>query len=442
LLAGLATAIGLSDATAAQRRPNIVMLVADNLGYGDVGCCGNAEIKTPRLDRLAAEGVRCTDFYSASPTCTVSRASLLTGRYPQRNGLTWQLGVEENRSGIGLRHSERILPDYLKEPGYATACFGKWNIGFAPGSRPTDRGFDEFFGHRSGNMDYYTHVYNGVNDLVRGIEPAVVEGYSTDLFADAACGFLRRHAEEPFFLYAAFNAPHYPNPRNKKPGEPVVWQAPDEAFRAYGYSPDTRDEKERYQAVVTALDAGIGRILDQIASLGLADDTLVIFFSDNGAFLRKGAGLGCASNDPLRTDGLVLYEGNIRVPCIVRWPGKIEPGTVCREPLVHMDFFAMALDTAGGHLPADRTIDGRNPTAALTGKAPSPHDALFFQYLGASAVRCGRYKLLQTGKNAPWQLFDLIDDMGETRDLAAEKPDSLAELRRKLASWSEEVKRN
>jgi arylsulfatase A len=421
------------------RRPNVVLITADNLGYGDLGCYGNRAVKTPRLDQLAREGVRLTDFYCASPTCTVSRASLLTGRYPQRNGLTWQLGTEENRSGTGLRHSERLLPQYLKGQGYATACFGKWNIGFAPGSRPTERGFDEFLGHASGNMDYYTHVYNGRNDLFRGTEPAEIEGYSTDLFADSACEFLRRNAGRPFFVYLPLNAPHYPNPRNKKPGEPCIWQAPDEAFACYGVSPDVNDEKTRYWAVITALDTAIGRVLDRIDALGLAPNTLVIFFSDNGAFMLSRRGLECASNGPLRNGGVTLYEGGIRVPCLVRWPGRIEPGTVCREPLIHMDFFTMVLRATGAAMPDDRVIDGRDPTAALAGKVASPHESLFFQYRKMSAVRSGRYKILRTAPGQPFELYDLASDIGETTDLAAEKPDVAVSLEAQFKRWLAEV---
>ena len=431
-----------ADRLQAARRPNIVLITADNLGYGATGCYGNRQIKTPQLDRLARQGVRCTDFYSASPTCTVSRAALLTGRYPQRNGLTWQLGKEENRTGVGLRHSELLLPHFLRKQGYPTACFGKWNIGFAKGSRPTERGFDEFLGFRSGNIDYYTHVYNLVHDMFRGTEPFHSDAYSSDLFADAACEFINRNAGRPFFVYVPFNAPHYPNPGSKEPGVRCEWQAPDEYFKLYGYSPDTQDVKQRYQAVVTALDAAIGRVLAKIDTLGLRDNTLLIFFSDNGAFMRKGAGLMCASNAPLRTEGLKLYDGNIRVPCMVRWPGRIEPGTICREPLITMDIFAMALKAAGAQLPDDRVIDGRDPTATLAGKAPSPHRSLFFRYYGKPcAVRAGQYKLLKTGKKQPWQLFDVVADMGETTDLAAKKPEIVTKLAQQFDQWLAKVEK-
>lgn len=421
---------------------NVVLMTADNLGFHDTGCYGNQEIKTPNIDRLAGQGVRCTSFYSASPTCTVSRASLLTGRYPQRHGLTHQLRTSADLSldenlGVGLRHSEVLLPELLKPRGYATACFGKWNIGFAPGSRPTERGFDEFFGHASGNMDYYTHVYKGRNDLFRGTEPAKVEGYSTDLFAEAACDFLRRKAKGPFFLYLPFNAVHYPSPLNKKPGEPCVWQAPDEHFETYGYSPDTRDVRRRYQATVTALDAGIGRVLSQIDALGLKENTLVIFFSDNGAFAAQ---MNCASNKPYRTEKAMIYEGSIRVCCLVRWPGRITPGTVCDEPLISLDLFPMILKAAGAPAPGDRTLDGRDLTAVLAGRAASPHQSLFWQYNRNSAVRRGRHKLVKPRTGKSWELYDLAADPGETKNLAEEEPKLAAELKREFERWIAAVK--
>ncbi len=427
-------------ATSPGRPANFVLITADNLGYGDVGCYGNRQIKTPRLDELARQGVRLTDFYVSSPTCSCSRASLLTGRVPQRNGLKRQLSVRENL-GVGLRQSELLIPHFLRPQGYATACFGKWNIGFAPGSRPTERGFDEFFGHASGNMDYVTHVYNGRNDLFRGTRPVRVEGYSTDLFARAACEFIRRHRGRPFFVYVPFNAPHYPNPHNKAPGVAAVWQAPDEAFAAYGLSPDEPDPRLRYRAVVTALDTGVGRILDQIEASGLRDDTLVVFFSDNGAFMLKDRGLEVASNAPLRDGGVTLYEGGIRVPCLVRWPGRIPPASVCRRPLVQMDFFVLALEIAGAKLPRDRVIDGRDPTAALTGRGPSPHEALYFQFGRYGAMRRGRWKIVRARPDGPFALYDLQSDPGETTDLAAEKPGLVAQMRRDWQGWLAEVRR-
>lgn len=261
--------------------PNILLITADNLGYGDLRCYRpESEISTPSLNQLAEEGVRLTGFYTASPTCTVSRACLLSGRIPERHGLTRQLaGIEGNR-GVGLAQSEILIPNLLKQAPrpYATGCFGKWNIGFAEGSRPTERGFDEFFGHASGNIDYYTHLYNREPDLFVGVLPVSRKGeYSTDLFADAAIDFIGRKsmAGEPWFCYLPFNAPHFPNLANKRDGEKAVWQAPAHVFTALGLSSGETDPVKRYGVVVRALDDAIGRVLESLEVAGVAGNTFV-----------------------------------------------------------------------------------------------------------------------------------------------------------------------
>jgi arylsulfatase A-like enzyme len=421
-------------------KPNFLILLADNLGYGDLGCYGNRAIRTSHLDRLAAQGVRLTDFYTASPTCTVSRACLLTGRYPQRHGLTYQLPGIEGNYGVGLNQSEVLLPELLRRAGYRCGCFGKWNIGFAPGSRPTERGFHEFLGHASGNIDYYTHVYNGKLDTHRGVESVRLEGYSTDLFADAAIDFIRRHRDERWFAYLPFNAPHFPNPKNKNSGEPCIWQAPDRAFQAYGWSADEKDERRRYHAVVTAMDEAIGRVLKTLDDLKLDRKTVVIFYSDNGAFMLPGRGKEVASNAPLRDGGVTLYEGGIRVPCIVRWPGAIKPGSVCAEPLISLDWLPWLVRLSGGTLPADRTIDGKDPHAALVEGGASPHRAFYFAYGKHQAMRRGQYKLVRPDASKPFALYDLKTDLGEEKDLAQTRKGIAAELEGEYAKWLREVR--
>jgi arylsulfatase A-like enzyme len=423
-------------------RPNIVLMLFDNVGYGDLGCYGNRLAQTPRIDRLAAEGVRCTDFYIASPSCMPSRGALLTGRHPLRTGLNEQVWKIDELEQIGLPQNEVILPRYLAQAGYASGCFGKWNLGFAPGSRPTERGFDEYFGNISGNCDYYTYIYNGRNDLYRNTEPVQAKGYSTFVFAEEACRFIERNKNRPFFCYLPFNAAHYPNPRNKAPGAPCIWQAPDEAFARYDYSPQTLDEPSRYRAVLTALDDGVGRVLDQLDRLKLTEKTIVIALSDNGAFLLPKRGLECASNAPLRSGGVTVWEGGIRVPCLVRWPGRIKPGTLCREPRTSMDFVPLALRAAGLVLPADRVLDGKDPTAALTGRSGSPHRFLYWQWgKSGAAIRMGRYKLIreQDSPKQDWQLFDLQTDVGEATDLRVAKPEVAEQLRTEYERWWAEV---
>lgn len=422
-------------------RPNILIMTADNLGYGDLPCYNpRSPIKAPNLDRLAAQGARLTSFYTAAPTCTVSRACLLTGRIPQRHGLDDQLPGIEGNYGIGLSHEEILIPQILKTgpTPYATGCFGKWNIGFAKGSRPTERGFDEFIGHASGNMDYYHHTYAGKHDLHQGTEELHADGrYSTDLFADAAIGFIRRKskARQPWFCYLPFNAPHFPSAKNKRPGQPVRWQATDRAFAAYGISPDESDPNNRYNAVITALDEAIGRVLDALEAAGVADDTFLFFYSDNGAFKlgREDIDIGC--NEPLRHGGVTCWEGGLRVAALARWPGKIQAGSVISEPFWSPDLLTACARLAGARLPDDRVYDGKDPLPLLTQGARSPHDSFFFIYRNYAALREGDWKIVREKPNHPWQLFNLAEDPGESQNLAGDQPRRVAKLQAAFANW-------
>ncbi len=422
--------------------PNIVLMYADNLGYGDLGCYGNEEVKTPRIDQLAREGVRCTDFYVVSSTCTVSRGALLTGRYPLRNGLTHQLVTSENWTGIGLPQRERIIPQYLQDAGYATACFGKWNIGFAPGSRPTERGFDEFLGCRSGNIHYFKHTYHGDYDIFRGTERHRVEGYSTDLFADAACDFIRRKAGTPFFLYLPFNAPHFVSAVNTAPGEKPQWHVPGKYLQRYGWSADDSTEKRRYLALLTALDDAVGRVLDTLDGEGLRDNTLVMFISDMGAILLPERGLGVASNAPFKGGAPSLYEGGVRVPAIFRWPGKIKPGTESSELLSQLDVLPLCLAASGATPFDDRVLDGRDPLPALTGAAESPHERVVFMLRNSAALRQGDFKIVRNAATDPWELYDLARDPTESNNLATQRAADVARLDDQFQNWLAEVKRD
>ncbi len=423
-------------------RPNILLITADNLGYGDLPCFDpQSPVLAPNLDQLARQGARLTQFYTASPTCTVSRACLLTGRIPQRHGLTDQLPGIAGNYGRGLDPAEVLIPQVLKTAGYATGCFGKWNIGFAPGSRPTERGFDEFFGHASGNIDYYTHNYNQKHDLYRGTDEAHVDGYSTDLFADATIDFIRRQAaaSHPWFAYLPFNAPHFPNARNKAPGEPNVWQAPAAALAEYGADPNATDEKLRYRAVITAMDTALGRVLDTLDELEISAQTFVFFYSDNGAFMLEDRGLEVASNAPLRSGGVTCWEGGLRVAAMVRWPGKIAAGRSIDEPLWSPDLFVACAKIAGAPLPLDRKIDGRDPLPVLTSDSEkSPHRSLYFVYRQHAALRMGSHKIVRTRPVNDWMLFNVDNDPGETFDLASTKPDRLQQLRAEYTRWERE----
>lgn len=433
----------LASLSPAAEKPNILLITCDNLGYGDLPCYRpETSIVAPRLDRLAAEGARLTQFYTASPTCTVSRACLLTGRIPQRHRLEKQLPGIEGNYGIGLRHEETLIPRVLQggpEP-YATGCFGKWNIGFAPGSRPTERGFDEFLGHASGNIDYYHHRYGGKRDLFLGIEPIERDGeYATDLFADAAIDFFRRKEKEgaPWFCYLPFNAPHFPNRKNKLPGQSSEWQAPDEAFTALGMNPDEPDPKKRYDAVVFWLDRAVGRVLDALEETGGAANTFVFFYSDNGAFRLDREGLDVGINEPLRSGGVTCWEGGLRVPALVRWPGHVEPGSVVEAPLWSPDLLVACSRLSGAPLPEGVRLDGKDPLPALTGSAGSPHESFYFRYGNHAALRKGDWKIVREKPDRDWQLFDLARDPGEGADLASARPEILGDLVHEFGRWED-----
>jgi arylsulfatase A-like enzyme len=438
LLAWLTLAVPAAAATPV----NLLLLFVDNVGYGDLGCYGHPQVRTPHLDRLAREGARCTQFYVVTSSCTPSRGALLTGRHPGRNGLSHQLAGTENWHGIGLPHRERILPELLRPAGYATGCFGKWNLGFAPGSRPTERGFDEFLGFRAGNIGYYDHLYNYERDTFRGTAPVVLEGYSTDLFADAAIDFIRRHADRPWFAYVPFNAAHFNTAQNVAPGRAPSWEVPAEYLAAYGWPADEPDPRRRYLAVLTALDAALGRMLGALDSLGLRERTLVAVLSDNGAFMLPGRGLEVASNAPLRSGGTTCYEGGIRVPALFRLPGRIPAGSTVTAMLSQLDLVPLALGLAGLTPPADRVLDGRDPLPALAGRAPSPHPRLGFAYAGATALREGPLKVVRPAPTAPWELYDVETDVAESRNLAGERPADVARLTAAHAAWVADLSRD
>lgn len=422
-------------------KPNILLITCDNLGYGDLKMYRpESSIETPRLDQLASEGARLTQFYTASPTCTVSRACLLTGRIPQRHGLVNQLPGIKGNYGVGLNQSEILIPRLLKSAAlpYRTACFGKWNIGFAEGSRPTERGFDHFLGHASGNIDHYHHRYSGKRDLFEGTKAIIRDGeYATDLFANGAIEFIEagKKDEQPWFCYLPFNAPHFPNKGNKLLGEPVNYQAPDSAFIALGLSPDETDPKRRYDAVVYALDEAIGRVLDAVDESEQRDNTFVFFMSDNGAFRLNREGIDVGINDPLRSGGVTCWEGGLRVPALVRWPGRIEPGSLVNAPLWSPDLFVACSKLAEVELPETVVYDGKDPLPSLTTSASTPHETFYFSYRKHAALRAGNWKVVRENPKEKWMLFNLKSDVGETKDLSLSQPKIVTQLARKFQEW-------
>ncbi len=423
--------------------PNILIITCDNLGYGDLQVYNaKSHIKTPRLDRLAEEGVRLNSFYTASSTCTVSRACLLTGRIPQRHKLVNQLPGLKGNYGVGLNPGELLIPQLLKRASvpYHTACFGKWNIGFAEGSRPTERGFDEFIGHASGNCDYYSHIYGGKHDLYQGIKELHRQGeYATDIFAEAAVEYIKRRTKtgKPWFCYVPFNAPHFPSAKNKRPGQKNEWQAPDWAFKEYGFSPDESDPVKRYAAVVTALDRGVGQVLDALEESGAADNTFVFFMSDNGGFRLNRKGLDIGINDPLRSGGITCWEGGIRVVAFARWPGRIKPGTVNGEAFWSPDILQACARLSGAELPQKTVFDGKDPLPLLTQGAKSAHESFYFIFRRHAALRKGDWKIVRERPEHPWQLFNLSADLAEKNNLAQQHPARVTDLANTFKAWEQ-----
>jgi arylsulfatase A-like enzyme len=417
----------------ARRPPNVVLILMDDMGYGDIGSYGVRDARTPNLDRLAREGVRLTDAYANGPVCTPTRAALVTGRYQQRVGLEWALSTSAADLEQGLPASGTSLPALLKENGYATGLIGKWHLGVKPEFGPNRHGFDEFFGFLSGAVDYYTHRRHsdGRPDLYENTTPVESPGYLTDQIADRAVRFIDRHAGAPFFLEVAFNAVHWPFQVPDRPSDMSTErsgnldQQPDEP------RPATRRD---YVRMLERADQGIGRILTVIEKRGLARDTLVIFTSDNG-------GEWLSRNAPLFHRKHTLWEGGIRVPLILRWPNQLPAGHTSKQVTVTMDLTASILAATATPVPAGHRLDGLNVLPVLRGESPPLERQLFWRIVRTEqrqkAARSGRWKYLMDGENQ--LLFDLETDVGERHDLAAQRPDLVLKLRALLADWERDV---
>jgi arylsulfatase A-like enzyme len=404
-------------------RPNVIVFLADDLGYNDVGYQGG-EIETPNIDRLSREGVRFTQMYSF-PLCSPTRAGLMTGRSPMRYGLMYF--VIRPWCPYGLPPDEQILPQTFKASGYQTAILGKWHLGHAHRSLlPNARGFDHFYGHVNGAIDYFAHTRDGGLDWQRNGVSVKEQGYSTDLLAGEAVRWIRaRDRARPFLLYMPFNAPHSP------------LQAPDEVVRKYA---GIKDERRRaFAPLVDRLDQAIGKILTAVQSEGIAQNTLVLFFSDNGGPLQAGA-----RNHPLRGGKATVYEGGVRVPAIMRWPGRLPAGGVSNQVLTVLDLFPTLAGAAGLTPRAAKPLDGKNLWPAIENNQTIARENLFFAVEPNEsdrllAVRQGQWKLVRKKKKHPseWEdeLFDLSEDPGERNDLAAKHPVLVRKLGGELENW-------
>ena len=423
LLLGLLVAAAPGWAQTA--RPNVVLIVTDDLGYGDLGSYGAPDVVTPNIDRLAAEGVRLTDFYASGSTCTPTRAALVSGRYQQRFELERALGLGVD---TGLAADGRSMPQLLKNNGYATALIGKWHLGYRPEFSPTVHGFDYFFGFKSGYVDYYQHTGgDGMHDLFENGAPVHVDGYMTDLITERTVGFIEQNAGRPFFVEVAYSAPHWPY---QVPDRPST--ARDDAIHVQPYDRDA-GTREDYVAMLERADRGVGAILAALESRRIAGNTLVIFTSDNG-------GEWLSRNEPLFHRKWTLWEGGIRVPAIFRWPDRLPAGVVSSQVGITMDITASILAATGTAVPGP-ALDGIDLLPLLSGTSPTVERTLFWRMLYANrrqrAVRSGDWKLLIDGESA--LVFNLRADVGERNDLARTRQDIAQRLRPLLAAWEEEM---
>jgi arylsulfatase A-like enzyme len=409
----------------AATKPNILLIVGDDMGYADVGFHGCKDIPAPNLDALAASGVRFTSGYVSGPYCSPTRAGLLTGRYQTRFGHEFNPGG----AGSGLPLSERTIADRLKTVGYATGLVGKWHLGAEPEYHPLKRGFDEFYGFMGGSHSYFQSA-----GIQRGTDPVNELDYTTDAFGREAVSFIERHKGQPWFLYLAFNAVHTP------------MHATDDRLAKFA---NVSDEKRRtHNAMMFAMDEAIGRVRGKLAEAGLETNTLVFFISDNGGPVMPGTTMNASRNDPLRGGKRTTLEGGIRVPFLVCWPGKLNPG-VYPQPVIQLDLTATALAAAGVVASPDWKAEGVNLLPFLQGeKSGAPHDALYWRFGRQMAIRAGDYKLVRYDSNAdtltgarnqpvtPAKLYNLAVDIGETKDLAAALPEKVKELQSRWDDWN------
>lgn len=422
------------------RKPNLVVILADDMGYGDIGCYGSPDVPTPHIDSLARGGTRFTDGYVSCAVCSPSRVALLTGCYQQRFGHEFNSGPPEREGQVnfGLPVEARILPQYLKPHGYRSAAIGKWHLGIRPGYHPLDRGFDEFYGFLTGGNAFITKRTPGAravaadgvapnipeqrrDPIIRNRSTVVEDRYLTEAFGAEAVSYIERNRTNPFFLYLAFNAIHTPLHATERYLD-----------RFAGIT----NEKHRMLAAMTAaLDDAVGAVMAKLRERGIEKDTLVFFLSDNGCPVMTGAG----TNGPLNGEKVTYYEGGIRVPFIAYWPGRIPAGKVYRQPVVSRDIVPTFLRAVGAQ-PRDGIFDGVDLLPWLNGRSRgTPHDALFWRGGQGRAVRRGDWKLVEFGERLS-RLYDLSKDLGEKHDLSSRHPGEVRRLREAWKTWSAQMK--
>ncbi|MFL6283647.1 MAG: sulfatase-like hydrolase/transferase [Pyrinomonadaceae bacterium] len=419
------------DAQPPAQRPNVLYIMADDLGWGDLSCYGRPDYRTPNLDRLASEGTRFNHAYSASPVCTPTRCGFVTGRYPARTPvgleepLSWRKNLVEQKRDVGLAPEHPTVASLLKSAGYGTALVGKWHLGYLPKYSPIKSGFEEFFGIMSGGADHFTHKdANGEGDLFEAEVPVERVGYTTDLLTERAVEFLKRRRDAPFFLSLNYTAPHWP------------WEGPnDEAVSrgiAAGYDGFTSGGSLKvYAEMMKSLDAGVGRVLRALEEAGHARTTLVIFTSDNG-------GERFSYNWPFTGKKFELYEGGIRVPAFARWPGRIPSGRTTEQAAITMDWTATILAAAGARPHPDYPLDGTDLLPVMRGERAAFERTLFWRNDVQAAAREGRWKYLKVDDKTE-HLFDLLTDEREQADYRAAQPELFERLKSEYRKWEAQM---
>ena len=410
-------------------QPNIVLIMSDDMGWADLASYGATDIKTPNIDSLARDGVRLTDFYANGVFCSPTRAGLISGRYQQRFGVEIPLPTEERAADLGLNATGTSLPQLLKKGGYSTALVGKWHLGYKPQQIPNAHGFDYFWGLLSGYHDYYTHNGgNGKPDLYENSKPVTETGYMTDLITAHAKTWIREHAKGPFFIDVAFNAPHWPYQVPDHPSE-----ARDNARHLMPSDADTGSRAD-YVAMVERMDRSVGDLLALLKELKLDDNTIVVFTNDNG-------GEWLANNSPLFNRKYTTWEGGIRVPALIRWPGHIPAGKVSDQVGITMDLTASFLAAAGATVPAAAKPEGIDLFPILAGAAPEVPRTLFWRVNNGGhnmkAVRSGDWKLVVNGVHQ--FVFNVRTDMSERNDLARLQQGKARELMQLYNAWEADV---
>ncbi len=422
------------------KKPNVVIILTDDQGYGDLGCMGSKDLKTPYLDALAENGIKFTSMYSASPVCSPSRAALLTGRYPGNAGVRAILAG--HRKASGLTPKVPTLATALKKEGYATGICGKWHLGLKDECRPNANGFDEFSGFLAGCLDYYSHIFyygmadggsNPTHDLWENADEVYANGeYLTERITRKSVDFINRHKDESFFLFVSYNAPHYP------------MHAPEKYLERF---PDLPWDRRIMAAMISAVDDGVGEICETLKSSGIFDDTIIYFQSDNGPS-RESRNWLDGTEDPYYggTTGkftghkFSLFEGGIRIPALMSWGKHIKPDTVI-APHIATDIFPTVLEACGGN-PEGYEIDGTSLLPMLTNGAECAHEYLFWEMEGQTAVRYRNYKLVLNGRltenegerAAVW-LSDLSKDPSEKHNIAADEPELCEKLKAEALRW-------